>query len=64
MLVLGPLSVRQMFLQLLVTTGHLLMKWQRLEDKILIDPVYAFTGLRLDRIALHAFDCRLDLLSE
>lgn len=58
--VFGPLAVQKMFPQMLDITGQMLMKWQRLGDKELIDPVDAFTKLTLDTIALCAFDYRFN----
>ncbi|KAK4552965.1 hypothetical protein LTR86_009889 [Recurvomyces mirabilis] len=58
--VFGPLAVQKMFPQMLDITSQMLMKWQRLPEGELIDPVDAFTRLTLDTIALCAFDYRFN----
>ncbi|KAK5164032.1 uncharacterized protein LTR77_010123 [Saxophila tyrrhenica] len=49
-----------MFPEMLDLTSQMLMKWQRLGDGAVIDPVDAFTRLTLDTIALCSFDYRFN----
>lgn len=56
----GPLGIQKMFPEMLDITAQMLMKWQRLGENVLIDPVDAFTRLTLDSIALCAFDYRFN----
>jgi cytochrome P450 / NADPH-cytochrome P450 reductase len=58
--VFGPLGIQKMFPEMLDITSQMLMKWQRLGDGAVIDPVDAFTRLTLDTIALCAFDYRFN----
>jgi cytochrome P450 / NADPH-cytochrome P450 reductase len=56
--VFGPLAIQKMFPQMIDIASQMLMKWQRMGEDHLIDPVDQFTRLTLDTIAL----CAVSLL--